>query len=414
MKSLHRIIIYSIVYLIAAVFLLWISVHRGTLFTVFYEHLAPSHGFMLFIVLLVFILMSLAIPFYITKGTFALKHWHLIFYSLLVLLFFLEIPLFSRDYEAYFISAKNWAYFGMDPYRTLLYDFAGNPWREYIADIWNGVSIYGPWFNLLMFVIALLPGFNLLLHLYAYKVVTLIAFLVSVYLVKVLSRQLCLNEKAYLLYALNPSVLLHFVAEVHNDVFVLAMLLASLVYFTRPARLNGIRSSFLFAFASNIKYVHIILMPLFWFKDKKLNIKSILSSFLGLALVWGVGALILPNFLRPFIEGRYNDYASACLYFCNPFIVGVRQLLGKSELMIRVSLYTLSYLYFSCVFLYKTAQPIKFIFWVYSFLYLLLITWVTPWALVCSILFAILLSKERLYLYLSFVLTAYSLFHYFL
>ncbi len=414
MKSLHRITIYSTAYLLLALLLAWMSINRGAFFTVFYEHLPVVSRLILFLMLAALAWIGALLVQCIMQDYFSLKRWHLGFYVILISVFFLEVPLFSRDYEAYFISAKNWALFGMDPYRTLLHDFASNPWRDYIADIWNGVSIYGPWFNLLMFGIAMLPGFNLLVHLYVYKVVILITFLISIYLVRMLSRQLHLNDKAYLLYALNPSVLLHFVSEVHNDVFTLTLLLASLVYFTRPTRLNSAKASLFFAFAASVKYVHIILMPLFWFKDTKLNVRNIFISLLGIVVVWGVGALILPNFLGPFLEGRYNDYASACLYFCNPFIVGISLLLGKSGLIVRLSLYVLSYLYFSFAFLYKTNQPLKFIFWVYSFLYLLLITWVTPWALVCSILFAILLSKERFYLYLSFVLTAYSLFHYFL
>jgi len=328
---------------------------------------------------------------------------------IIVLILFLGLicpPFLSRDLASYSLGAKLFYSSGQNPYLNNLSvqaDFA-----QQLGDLWwlNQPFVYGPVFLAVGFVPWLIGSANLLLSVYAFKILALIFFILSFWIFRKIRIAERLSPRVDWLYLFNPVLLINVVFEGHNDIFLVFFILAFLYWQRKP-----LQSGLSLLAAVFIKYSAFIFWPLAWFKSGRFKIKYFLLANLasGVALLlflWFSG-LSPDSFVRNllfFIDNR-------CLYECSPVIKLLALLPDKLGPIIKIILFLGAYFFIAIRFLLRKYEPLKFIFWAGLALFLIPTQWLTPWYFCLIIPFGLLI-KGRLYAIATFLATAYSLFHY--
>ncbi|MDQ6744710.1 MAG: polyprenol phosphomannose-dependent alpha 1,6 mannosyltransferase MptB [Actinomycetota bacterium] len=134
-------------------------------------------------------------------------------------------PMLSTDVFSYQAYAKIWALYGANPYLHGPHAIALDPLYPFIGAKWvNTPSAYGPAFTALSYPFAHL---SIAASALAYKAIAALASLVTVALVWNSARLRGLNPtRAAALVALNPLVVVYGVGGGHNDLLMLALLMA--------------------------------------------------------------------------------------------------------------------------------------------------------------------------------------------
>jgi len=318
----------------------------------------------------------------------------------LIILLIVTPPLLSRDTLAYIIPAKNFVVYNKDPYTTPLNSVIQNDWTQYIEKIWAHKSVYGPIFNLIMIPFGAFDNLNLGIAIY--KLLVTGAYFGSIFIIY----KLYGNTKALLLL-LNPVLIVHFIMEGHNDVFVLFLLMLALYFHAN----NKKWISYLFLGLSiNIKYYTMFLIPAFSVKNSRVNIKE----FIKLLSVCGVTTLITGIIYRGYFPNLLSNdvgfYTAHCIYACTPLDLIMKYIpIDMPIILIKIALLGGFYLYMYYKSIDNRLYWIYLIFMILSFVYL---SWLTSWFLIFPIVFALLSDSKRLY-YVSYMLTMYSFLHYF-
>ena len=134
-------------------------------------------------------------------------------------------PMLSTDVFSYQAYAKIWALYGANPYLQGPHAIALDPLYPFIGAKWVSTpSAYGPAFTALSYPFAHL---SIAASALAYKTIAALASLVTVALVWNSARLRGLNPaRAAALVALNPLVVVYGVGGGHNDLLMLALLMA--------------------------------------------------------------------------------------------------------------------------------------------------------------------------------------------
>ena len=330
----------------------------------------------------------------------------------LITLLVISPPLMSRDILAYLIPARNAVVFGQNPYSTSISGFRENSWSGYLEGMWDGASIYGPVFNLLMLGFFVVRSQDIFVYILLYKLFLATVFCGCVSLMSKVSKLRQLDDLVVKLFILNPAILIHFLLDGHNDLLVLTLMLASIyVYFGGVSRLGG----YLFhALSVGIKYISVVYTPIFWVRDRKVHLLSmLLSSMITLLVLVALGGHF-PGFFRQLLGGSLSFFSNRCIYACTPFI-NVLGLLCPPSIFGAVKFLLFCGLWAFMTYRYLTHRMSMFslLFWISVIFNFVYVVWLTPWALTYSIVFALFLSKDTKYLYVSLLLTVYSLLHYF-
>lgn len=159
------------------------------------------------------------------------------------------------------------------------------------------------------------------------------------------------------------------------------------------------------------KYFTLILLPIYWFKDKKIVWKKVGLSIL---IVFSVFLLLFSFFGLPVKEFFKNIGFSQkyCLYQCSP-LVSVLGIFSETSASFRIFLSVFLYFFLIYYFLIKSSEVFKFIFWSFFVLFFISVTWLASWYLISMIQVGLLMIRERSYKILTAFLTFYSLMHYF-
>lgn len=137
-------------------------------------------------------------------------------------------PLFSRDVYSYYAQGKLYA-IGMDPFASSPIEIGG--WVEDGVDpLWaNAPSPYGQFWLLLARGIFSISGEDPYVAMILFRVLALIGVALLVWAIPTLAQAAGVRaERATWLAALNPLIILMFVAAVHNDALMLGMIAAGL------------------------------------------------------------------------------------------------------------------------------------------------------------------------------------------
>lgn len=393
-------------YLICFIVIGWISFGRHDFYK---ETIENFNDYRTLAILISFVILIFVYYLYF-NGKEQINSKHIFpFLIAIVALCFIIPPFFSADISAYLLAAKNAFVYHLNPYLTPYAEVKNNPWLQQIGDIWwlKYPTAYGPLFTLISGIPILFTR-DLVASIYLYKFVVLVAFAATFYLIY--AKLPIEKEKRKLLalmFALNPAILIHFVLESHNDIFVILFFVASFISFSENKR---IFSFFSLIGSALIKYSTLAMLPVFWFCDKKFSITRALMSTLITVILALLFVLISRIYESPLYFEQLRHMSTDCLYACNPYHQIIHLLPRTLGGYLNYSIVICLYLLVAYRYLIKDFSFLKFSFWVSFIVIFILTSWDTPWYPVLLITIGILINEKK-YHYLVYILTFYSLLH---
>lgn len=336
--------------------------------------------------------------------TLKINHfWRLVWF--LVLLLFLTPPLLSMDIGAYILSAKNLISVDTKVYLDALR--GSSLWAAEMRNVWwlDYPTAYGPVFLLIALTSLVASSFGFLAMIFFYKLIALTGFILVLYVFWLIARDSGLSKNNFYLLVLNPALLINWVVEGHNDVFVALGVLGCIYYLNQ----KKVYSTWIIAISTIfIKYTSLIFSPILVFENNKLNLKKLISFSAIIIIIFAIFFELSGLNLKSFLQNL--DFLQRCFYRCSP-VVSLFSIFGDYQTGIRLGIFASLYAVFVWRYLYKKTDHLKFIFWSGFCLFFIQTTWLTPWY--PTILIPVgLLVKDKKYLFLVILITWYSLLHY--
>lgn len=192
-----------------------------------------------------------------------------------VLLFFSYPAMLSYDIFNYLTTAKVAFFYHENPYVIMPIEFSGEPFLSFTRAA-NKIALYGPAWILLTGIPYIFSFGNFLLLLFGFKILVTVFYVGTIYLIWRLTK----NYVPIVLFAFNPLVVIETLVSGHNDVIMMFFTLLSYYLIQKKKILMSI---FVFMFSVLIKYVTIILLPVFiyiilkTFRKEKINWKRVFS-----------------------------------------------------------------------------------------------------------------------------------------
>jgi hypothetical protein len=232
--------------------------------------------------------------------------------SMAVILVF-SYPQTAIDLFVYALRTRGWALYGLSPFSAAPEVMpATDPWLGLAGEWADAASPYGPVWEWLSLGAYHLSGGRYLAHLFSLKILSLLAYAGSIWLVyrilDLIRPRWAILGSAF--FAWNPLVLLESVQNGHNDIVMVFFLLVAVWAFTkllvgmqnRPKML--FESLFVLGFAAAIlvKFIPVVVLPFFLFAlawqqlGWSQRIGGLLSRGLAVALI--VILAMLPYWLQ--------------------------------------------------------------------------------------------------------------------
>lgn len=172
-----------------------------------------------------------------------------------VLVLFLSYPAFSNDIYNYMATARVTFLYRENPYLVMPIDIPNEPMLSFMHAA-NKTALYGPSWILTTYVPYLLGRGNLLMTMYAFKLVAAVSYLALAWLI----RRLTHSTWAVAFFALNPLVVVDTLIDAHNDAFMMALALGAFYLLMRKR--YGI-SVLLLIFSMLVKGATVFLVPVY-------------------------------------------------------------------------------------------------------------------------------------------------------
>lgn len=201
-----------------------------------------------------------------------------IYIAIISLIFVMVIPFLSSDVFYYLGVGRLDSQYGQNPYYVTIQEFVesgdNSQYLEedtvlakgYENDWGNTTVVYGPVWTFICKIVAGITFGNIDIALLGLKLLNVAIHIINCYLIyKLTGKRLFV-----LLYGLNPYMFIEGIANVHNDIYVVAFIFASLYFLLKKK--NVIVSIVFLALATAIKYFAILLLPfiiIYYFRDKK-------------------------------------------------------------------------------------------------------------------------------------------------
>ncbi len=198
--------------------------------------------------------------------------------AIVSLIFVIVVPFLSSDVFYYLGVGRLDSAYGQNPYYVTIKDFVESGYNSqyleqdtvlakgYENDWGNTTVVYGPIWTLICKLVAGISFGDIDIALLLFKLLNMVIHLVNCYLIYKLT-----GKKLFvLLYGLNPYMFIEGIANVHNDIYVVTCILASLYFLLKKK--NILVSIVFLALATAIKYFAILLLPfmiIYYFRDKK-------------------------------------------------------------------------------------------------------------------------------------------------
>lgn len=323
----------------------------------------------------------------------------MIYVAIIALIFVAVVPFLSSDIFYYLGIGRLDSTYGQNPYYTTIKDHIeveGNQEilkqdtviaQGNINDWSDSTVVYGPVWTLVCKAVGFLSLGNIDWGLFVFKILNVIVHLVNCYLIYKLT-----NKKMFaLIYGLNPFILIEAIASVHNDIYIILFVLASIYFLLK--RKNILISVAFLALATAIKYFAIILLPfiiIYYFRKEKPSkrfIKCIqyglwfiivlavcylfyirdLQVFSGLLIQQEKLAksmyLIIPNDMLKILK-RFFIGSFTIIYFWTCII-----LLNKKEIKFRKEIRIANYFILAFIFFIITNFQPWYIMWIFPCLF---------------------------------------------
>lgn len=206
------------------------------------------------------------------------------------ILFFSYSAMLSSDIFNYLTTAKVIFKYHENPYIVMPIEFLGDT-NLLFTQAANRISLYGPLWIFLTGIPYLLSFGNFILSLFNLKLVIIIFYLGTIFLIKKLST----TNLSAMLFALNPLVVIETLVGSHNDIVM--MFFALLSFFLLKKRKFLLAFFFLFL-SILIKYATLFLVPIFIFaviktlRGEKIDWSNVYyKSALSMLLIFLLSAL---------------------------------------------------------------------------------------------------------------------------
>lgn len=186
--------------------------------------------------------------------------------AILAVILIFSYPLTAIDLFIYAIRTRGWALYDLNPLATAPQTLPStDPWLGLAAEWVDAPSPYGPLWEWLSLAAFYLSGGDFLRHLFALKIVAMLAYLGCAWLVYQILQRLQPGWAAAgtIAFAWNPLVLLESVQNGHNDIVMIFFVLAAMWVmaggkFSLKSVLLG---CFFLALSILVKFVTIIIVP---------------------------------------------------------------------------------------------------------------------------------------------------------
>lgn len=195
----------------------------------------------------------------------------------------------SYDIFNYIATSKVLFSYQENPYLVMPIEFVKDPLLSFMHAA-NKIALYGPFWILLTGIPYVLGFGNFLMTLFSFKLFIVIFYLATIFLVWKISKNLI----SVILLAFNPLIVIETLVSGHNDI---VMIFFAMLSFFLLAKKKVFYAILLFIFSILIKYVTILLIPIFlyilWktFKKKEINWISI---FYFSSVIMLIGFLFSP------------------------------------------------------------------------------------------------------------------------
>jgi len=336
-----------------------------------------------------------------------IKEWRPNIYIFFIALFFLAFapPILSLDTGAYVLGAKNFISINNRAYVEAI--SGASIWSSQLNNVWwlDYPTVYGPVFLSIVSPSLLFSYYGLLSVILGYKLIVLLSFLLLICIFNRILKIKKIDSKTIYLLALNPALLINWILEGHNDIYVSLGLLGLVLFLEKKDEMSGWMVFFLSIF---IKYTSIIFSPVLFISKNKVDVKKILIFFL---IAFSAFFLFFRlSGLAPLDLSDNLFFINRCFYKCTPIVYFV-SIFGCYQDIIRFIIFTLTYVFLLWRYLYLEWNYLKFIFWASASLFFIQTAWLTPWYPTIIIPIGLLINEKK-YLYLVILITGYSLLHY--
>ncbi len=251
----------------------------------------------------------------------------LIFIAIISFVFMLILPYLSSD--IYYYIGDSWvlAKYGENPYYTSVGELQETGINDEILNntgYWkNTTSVYGPLWNIFSSILVSLSFGHVTVALFIFKIASYLIHVLNSYLIYKITK----SRRYMLLYGLNPLVLLEFLSNVHNDIYLVFFILLALYFLVRKK--NIYLTMLTLALSISVKYSTALLVPfilIYCFKDKTIPKRILYCLISGLSIVGVVVLLYLPFyrditiFTNMLVQGtKYSQSILALLMNTNIF-----------------------------------------------------------------------------------------------
>lgn len=174
-------------------------------------------------------------------------------------------PITALDVSVYVVNARNWVLYDANPLIVPPGSFPNDPYSHLAGEYVDKTSPYGPVWEWLARIPVQLGVTDIGAGIVAMKVISLIAFAGTAYLIGWYSRQseerfAVSGATALAFFALNPLVLLEALGNGHNDMTMAALVTLGLILWQRG---RWAWAAFALTLASLVKLPALVLIPLF-------------------------------------------------------------------------------------------------------------------------------------------------------
>lgn len=214
--------------------------------------------------------------------------WWLVALTVGILLF--SYPALSHDIFNYIFNAKMVLVYHKNPHVNVALEFPRDLWTRFMHNTHTPAPYFYGWT-----ILSLIPSFlglgKLTINLLSFKLFELPFFIWQIFLLNKILNKLLPKERLnrLFLFVLNPLLLIETFGSGHNDVVMMSLALCSLWFLVKEEKTtlkNLILSIFFLLLSASIKYVTIILLPLYLIYSlrKKFDIASFSAILLFLVI----------------------------------------------------------------------------------------------------------------------------------
>jgi len=221
----------------------------------------------------------------------------IIFIMIVSFLFMIILPYLSSD--IYYYIGDSWlsSKYQENPYYTAVSDLQEKGINDEIlanTGVWKSTtSVYGPLWNTIARILVSFSFGKVTIALFIFKIAAYLVHILNCYIIYKITK----SKKYMLLYGLNPLVLIEFLSNVHNDIYLILFILLALYFLIRKKSILGVVISL--ALSISIKYSTALLVPfilIYYFKDKTITKRIIYCIISGLSIVGIVVLLYWPYY----------------------------------------------------------------------------------------------------------------------